>query len=131
MKANYAPANAEMRLEWQSGCFMPKSGAARLPAIQWNDIQVIFAEIVRGWHAGEPWSNSPQTKRIGRYLPLWAQVHLGIQERIVAKFIDEWLAGGYLKSAVFDAHRKVFGLKVIRHLQPPVGDAELAEVPNS
>jgi len=131
MKANYAPANAELSLEWRDGCFMPKTSAARLPAIQWNDIQVIFAEIVRGWHAGEPWSNSPQTKRIGRYLPLWAQVHLGIQERVVAKFIDEWLAGGYLKSAVFDAHRKVFGLKVVRHLQPPVGDAELAEVPNS
>ena len=121
MKANFAPKGGEITLRWIEGAFQAE-GARRepKPSMQWQDIQTIFAEIERAWQAKEPWSNKPQTKKDGRYLPLWAEVRLGLQRRMVAKFIDDWLAGGFLASQIYDQRNKATGLRVIQWMRPPV-----------
>lgn len=128
MKANYAPKGGEIVVKWSDGAFMPAQKDAAGNQIAWEHIRAIFCEIDRAWHAEDAWSNAPQTKREGRYLPLWAAVHLGLQERLVASYLDRWLAGGYLKSEIIDTRSKRRGLAVAKWLQPPVAGDDAAEV---
>jgi len=122
MKANYAPKGGEITFRWQEGAFLAEDGTqpARARRIEWDQIDAIFREIARAWDADEPWSSVPQTRKHGRYLPLWAQIHLGLPERLVAQQVENWLAGGFLRSEVYDKRTKAIGLRVIRRLQPPV-----------
>jgi len=126
MKANYAPKGGELTLQWLNGSFARADRAARGETMPWPDINAIFHEINRAWNADEPWSNAPQTKKDGRYLPLWASIRLGLPERTVAKYVNDWLAAGFLKAAITDARTKARGLRVMRFPQPPVA-AEVQE----
>jgi hypothetical protein len=118
MKANYAPKGAELVMRWQDGAFQTTEKRAPSTGLTDEFVQAIFTEIERRWNDGDPSSNSPQTKKQGRYVPLWAAVMLGVQEKYVAKKVDEWLAQGLLQSACVDAKNKTWGLKVVRRPQP-------------
>ena len=123
MKANYAPTNAEMILAWEDGCFVPHGARENVTIedVTWPVLSAIFEEIMRGWNAGEPWSNRPQTRNQGRYLPLWVFTTYGIEERAAASIIQKWMANGHIKERQFDSRNKLMGLKVMKPLQPPVG----------
>jgi RecA-family ATPase len=117
MKANYAPRQAEVNLRYIDGVLMERDAAGGgRPTLEWPEIDKIFTEIASAWHAGKPWSLAAQTKRDGRYLPLWAEMHLGVSSKAVARHCEQWLAGGYLAVDVLDAKAKVKGLRVVRHL---------------
>ncbi len=116
-KANYAPKDAEIGMRWVDGCFIEEGPPRRQPGVDWPEINAIFDEIERAWNAGDPWSASPQTKKFGRYLPLWAAVHLGANEREVARLIEKWMADGYLGMRLKEAKRKLYGLQVLKRLQ--------------
>jgi RecA-family ATPase len=118
MKANYAPREATIQLRYQDGVFVEMDGAGGRATLEWPDIQAVFTEIQRAWDAGRPWSLAPQTKKDGRFLPLWAEMHLGVSARAVARLAESWLAGGYLASETRDAKAKVKGLRVVRWLDP-------------
>lgn len=123
MKANYAPREAEIHLRFEGGVF-----ALRDPSIvasgtlEWSQIDQLFDEIARGWAIGKPWSNAPQTKQEGRYLPLWAEITLGIKQRIVLRHVQQWLAAGHLVVEVLDSKKKIKGLRVIKRLHPDVAE---------
>jgi RecA-family ATPase len=117
MKANYAPRQAEITLRYVDGVLVERDAAAGgKPTLEWPDIEKIFTEIGNAWHAGKPWSLAAQTKRDGRYLPLWAEMNLGVSSKVVARHCEQWLAGGYLAVEVLDAKAKVKGLRVVRPL---------------
>lgn len=118
-KANYAPKDAEIKLRWQSGCFAPDGApqAKQRAGLAQPDIEAIFAEIDRAWKAGDPWSAAPQTKKFGRYIPLWASIHLGCSEREAARAIEGWMAAGFIRAEVADARDKRFGLRVVKWMQ--------------
>ena len=120
MKANYAPTKGEILLEWRHGCFALSNIQDPQVGVTWADIRAIFAEIERAWNGREPWSTEPQTKKWGRYLPLWIQVTFGYNEKEILKLLHSWLAGGFLKMDELDAHSKMRGLRVMKHLQPGV-----------
>lgn len=131
MKANYAPKKSEITVQWSNGAFMVPEHRSPGPAkhrIEWRDIGAIFDEIERAWNAGEAWSNQPQTEQHGRYLPLWVQVQFGVPKKVVGQYLNQWLAGGYLKAEIVDTRTKARGLRVIRRLQPGVGAEVPAEV---
>ena len=120
MKSNYAPKGAEITAIWENGAFANVISPRKAPAVPWEHIEAIFQEINRAWKAGEPWSSEPQTKRWGRYLPLWAFTHLGIKEKTARVWIEGWLAERYLKRDVVDGRAKQWGLRVAKWLQPEV-----------
>ena len=128
MKANYAPKGGEIVVKWTEGAFLPVEKDPVGNQLEWSHIKALFSEIDRAWKADEAWSNAPQTRREGRYLPLWATIHLGLQERLVVHYLDRWLAGGYLKSEIIDTRTKRRGLSVVRWMQPPVAGDNSAEV---
>lgn len=132
MKANYAPKKAEITCRWHQGAFVTSVPDNTAPAygkrLEWRHIDVVFDEIERAWGADEAWSAQPQTRKHGRYLPLWVQVHLGIEERVVARYLDSWLASGHLKAEIIDNRTKARGLRVIKRLQPKVDTEVSAEV---
>lgn len=117
MKANYAPRQAEITLRFTDGVLVERGedGGGR-PTLEWPQIDRIFEEIGRAWHAGRPWSLAAQTKQDGRYLPLWAEMHLGVSAKVVARHAQQWLAGGFLAVETLDAKAKVKGLRVVRPL---------------
>lgn len=117
MKANYAPKGAELIMRWHEGAFVV---GERTRVIELSDefVQAIFTEIERRWVEKDPSSNAPQTRRQGRYIPLWAAVTLGVSEKFVAKKVDEWVAKGLLKSELVDAKSKTWGLRVVDRPQP-------------
>lgn len=126
MKANYAPREAEITLKYDGGIFALRDpSAAFSSSIEWPQIDEIFDEIARGWDAGKPWSNAPQTKQEGRFLPLWAEIKLGLRARVVARHVQQWLAAGHLAVEVHDAKRKTKGLRVVRRLHPE--EAEVSQ----
>lgn len=119
MKANYSSKEGELSLVWQDGCFVPNvQSPPQQPQVSWPEIDIIFNEIDRAWQANEPWSNAPQTRRDGRYLPAWAEMQLGLQASVVAKYIDGWLVTGHLKVAFLDHRTKQKGLRVVRRIVP-------------
>lgn len=126
MKANYAPREAEVHLRYDGGIFgLRDPGAAASATLEWPQIDRIFDEIAAAWDAGKPWSNAPQTKQEGRYLPLWAEITLGIKGRIVLRHVQQWLAAGHLAVEVLDPKKKTKGLRVIKRLHP--AEAEVGE----
>jgi hypothetical protein len=118
MKANYAPKGGEIILCWRDGCFQAEGSGVPKARIEWADIEAIFLEVDDKWAAKDPWSNHAQTRKDGRYLPHWAAIKLGLQERLVAKYVDDWLAGGFLASQVYDTKSKARGLRVVRWIRP-------------
>jgi len=118
-KANYAPTNADLQLVWQDGCFgLAEQQRAAFDGLGWPEIDQIFDEIERAWAAKEPWSAEPQTRRFGRYLPMWMQMTYGISEQKAGRLIGQWQASRYLQTGVCDARSKTRGLRVIRRLVP-------------
>lgn len=118
MKANYAPKNAELTVEWTNGAFglpAPKQKVAK--GLAWEQIDAMFAELDRAWKAGEAWSNEPQTAQHGRYFPLWADVHLGVPKKIAGEHVGRWLASGHLRSEYLNNRTKSRGLRVVKRLR--------------
>lgn len=122
MKANYAPREAELRLRFSDGVFEVDGAPAELTSLDWPVIERIFEEVDRAWKAGKPWSIAPQTKRDGRYLPLWAEVQLGVQAKSVHRFVEKWMVGGFLATEMLDPKAKTKGLRVTRWLTPATAE---------
>lgn len=119
MKANYAPTSADIKFRYDNGAFALAGAEVRdRPAIDWDTINAVFDEIDRAWKAKDPWSLAPQTRREGRYLPLWAATMFGVNEKMFLRACEKWMAQKFLASRVFDAHTKKTGLCVLRRLQP-------------
>lgn len=120
MKSNYAPKGAEITAMWDNGAFTNVASPKKPKGIPWEHIEAIFREIDAAWKKKDPWSSEPQTKRWGRYIPLWAATHLGVKEKTTKAWIEGWLTEGYLKRDIYDGHGKKWGLRVVRWLQPEV-----------
>jgi AAA domain/Bifunctional DNA primase/polymerase, N-terminal len=121
MKANYAPKGGEIAFRWDRGAFGVdghKAGPPPRERLEWTQIDAIFTEIERAWDVGEAWSNAPQSEKYGRYLPLWVQVHHGVTKKGAGRYINEWLAGGFLKAEAIDKRAKAMGLRVVQRLRP-------------
>lgn len=73
----------------------------------------ILDEVRRAWSAGKPWSNAPQTKRDGRYLPYWMMKETGCSADEAEKLIMDWLTNDVLSVEQANSDRKIKGLKVI------------------
>ncbi len=56
----------------------------------------IFDEIDRAWNAKNPWSNTPNSKNKGRYLPKWINEEFGVSYGVAETHIQEWLQREYL-----------------------------------
>ena len=117
MKANYAPKDAEIALEWRNGAFVARGSPPPAQTLPWTDIDAIFTAIEDAWADGKPYSNQPQTKKFGRYLPLWVEMTMGHQQTKIAKLLDGWLAAGFLAVGIASAHSKTYGLRVVRRLR--------------
>ena len=122
MKANYAGLGDKLTIQWRDGCFVPIDGQKSSDGdlLTWAQIGQIFREIDRAAKADEGWSNSPQTRKDGRYFPMWAEIHLGLSSKRVAKSLNEWITSGFLGFAE-DTRVKKKWLIVRRFLQPEVG----------
>jgi RecA-family ATPase len=118
MKANYAPREADITLGWRDGMFDVDGADKARTALDWPDIEKLFIEIDAAWRAVKPWSMAPQTKKDGRFLPLWAEVNLGLSARAVQRQVEQWLVGGFLSVEVADERAKLKGLKVKKWLRP-------------
>ena len=120
-KANYAAREAELKLQWTDGAFAV-TGAIAQPGkggdVSWEQIQQIFDEIDRAWHAGRPWSHRPEVRKDGRMVQVWAHRALRVPEKRVSKLIADWLSEGFLEYVLFDKAARLKGLHVVRRLNP-------------
>lgn len=82
-----------------------------------SEANAIFNLIDFAWGQGSPWSNVPQAKRRGRYLPDQMRDDYRIEEREALDLIEGWQRRGYLATEVRDTRNKVSGLKVVRMLE--------------
>lgn len=118
-KANYSKRGESLSLRWDRGAFVidgePKE---RDGGLSWPNIEAIFDEVQAAWDRGDPWSNAPQTRKNGRYLPSYITLHFGISNKDAAGYVEKWLTGGFLMTDIFDAKRKITGVRVRRRLQP-------------
>lgn len=119
-KANYSQSGSstDLHLRWDAGVIMP-ADAPPAANISWHAVEATFDEIERGWNARTPWSNAPQTKRAGRYLPAWMNAHTGIAESAASNLIGKWIMNGYLAIDVANARNGTKGLKLIRRITQP------------
>jgi RecA-family ATPase len=118
-KANYAPRDADVRLQWQDGVFrVPGTTEARSSGLTWDQINQIFDEIERAWSAGKAWSHRPETRNNGRMLQVWAKRKLGVAEKELTTLLGEWLMEGFLVSDQTDSRNKTWGLRVLKRLHP-------------
>jgi len=78
-----------------------------------EQITVIFDEIERAWRAKHPWSNVPQTRHEGRYLPAWITNNTSATIKDAQSWVDDWLTNGCLEAAIIDTHTRKRGLRVI------------------
>lgn len=118
-KANYSKRGEGIKLRWDHGSFViDHADPDRADGLTWQNIDAIFDEVQAAWDRGDPWSNAPQTRKNGRYLPSYITMHFGATNREAAGYVEKWLTGGYLGIEVYDARRKTSGLRVRRRLQP-------------
>jgi hypothetical protein len=75
--------------------------------------QVILDAIKAAWEGGEPWSNFPQSRKVGKYAPLIMAQDYGVTAKTASEMIEKWLMNKVLTVGVRDSHRNVRGLKVI------------------
>lgn len=74
-----------------------------------------FLEITRrDWEAGNPWSNSAQTKKNGRYLPEWISRRFEISIKAAEGYVSELLFNGFMTIEMYDKKTRKNGLKVLK-----------------
>lgn len=119
MKANYAPGHDEIGLRWHEGVFSPTASGDRMRGapISYDQIDQTFDEIDRAWKQKLPWSNSPQTRKAGRYLPRWMQQQFGISAARAETLVGDWIMNGLLAIEMFDNDAKAKGLRVVRRVR--------------
>lgn len=118
-KANYSKRGEGIKLRWDHGAFIVDGHEdAAKDGLTWDNIDTIFDEIQAAWDRGDPWSNAPQTRKDGRYLPSFLTLHFGLTNREAAAYVEKWLVGGYLATDVYNARNKKNGLRVRRKIQP-------------
>jgi hypothetical protein len=115
------------KVEWAVGLgkeestLVPRKAAAAIQIakheITKQEATAIFAAIDFAWGQNVPWSNIPQAKRRGRYLPDQMFDDYRIEERDALQIIEGWLRRGYLAIEMRDTRNKVSGLKVVRMLE--------------
>jgi hypothetical protein len=115
-KANHAPRDADLSVIWEQGTFRPLSAEATRQALpDWPVISALLDMIEEGWKTGNPWSNAPQTRPNGRYLPAVAAKKFdALSERVAARLITEWLSEGHVEVRIANTDTKAKGLKVVR-----------------
>jgi RecA-family ATPase len=115
MKANYAPRDARVEIEWRAGAFAVKDISRPLDdAATWQAIGAMFDELERAWNAKRAWSYRKETRKGGRYFPAWARTHLGVPEDRTAALLADWLMNDCLAFEMFDRDAKTKGLRVVR-----------------
>lgn len=109
-----------LKVEWldglkQESTLVPEvaSAAPEKSALDKPACRKILNEIERAWVAGKPWSNAPQTKRDGRYLPFFMSKNTGCSLREAEQMIADWLANDVLSIEAVGQKLKVKGLRVI------------------
>lgn len=123
-----APIHMELKkVEWASGFEKEEStlvpfrseAVAKEPTHQLTKQEAdrIFRDIDFAWGQGSPWSNTPQSKRRGRYLPDQMREDFRVEEPEALTYIEGWLRRGYLAVEERDKRNKVSGLKVVRFLE--------------
>lgn len=73
----------------------------------------ILDEITSAWEAGKPWSSSPQTRSVGRYLPQWMAREFDTTVPEAASLIEDWLLNGILEVEIYNNNSKAKGLRVV------------------
>lgn len=123
-----APVFMQMKkVEWATGLeneqstLVPFKAVVHAPEpkheITKSEANAIFSTIDFAWGQGSPWSNLPQAKRRGRYLPDQMREDYRIEEREALDLIEGWLRRGYLATELRDTRNRVSGLKVVRMLE--------------
>jgi hypothetical protein len=74
----------------------------------------MLREVGRAWEAGNPWANTHQSKREGRYLPRWMKEQFGINPKEAEGYIEELLFNGFMVIDVSNSHSKKRGLKLVK-----------------
>jgi hypothetical protein len=115
-KANFAPdGSGRTELIWRRGVLAPMADAERAAlAPSWETILAVFDLIEARWAVGRPFSNAPQTRASGRYLPDVIEATFAVPAATAADLVRSWLANGCLETAEADPKRKLWGLRVIR-----------------
>lgn len=86
------------------------------PKLSKGQVCRTFEEIDNAWRQGRPWSNAPQAKRDGRFLPAWMVRELGCDPETAVEYLASWMEHGYLVMEIFNSHDKRKGLRVLRWL---------------
>lgn len=120
MKANYSSTDGGVALRWGDGCFVPTSRPEAAALVSWADTRTIFEELIRAWNYKEPWSNAPQTRKDGRYFPLWAFTTMGLPERLISTALEQWMVQGFIRVVELDRKSKTKGMKVVGWPSPPI-----------
>jgi hypothetical protein len=71
----------------------------------------ILAAIGQAWQAGNPWSDSPQSR--DRYAPRIMWVRFEVPAKIARDMIDKWLINKVLAVEIRDFKSKIKGLRVV------------------
>lgn len=73
----------------------------------------ILAEIRRAWDAGKPWSNAPQTRQEGRYLPDWIMCEFKCRRQEVDDLIQAWFQNKIITVEFYSKKSGFKGMRVI------------------
>ena len=82
----------------------------------WPDTETcrrILSAITEAWFSGNPWSFSPQAKRLGRYAPRLINEQFKIAASVAESMVETWLMNNVLSVEMRDSHSKLKGLKVV------------------
>jgi hypothetical protein len=86
--------------------------AATLSKSQVNDM---LREVDRAWKDGSPWSNKPQSKGDGRYLPKWISVNYGLSAQEASSYVEDLMFNEFMRVEVVDRNTKKKGLMVLKY----------------
>lgn len=79
-----------------------------------RNVNEFLEETRRAWDQGNPWSNSAQTRKDGRYLPEWIARRFEISLKGAEGYVSELLFNGFMTVEMHDKKTKKNGLKVLR-----------------
>ena len=86
------------------------------PKLSKGQAKRTFEEVDNAWRQGRPWSNAPQAKRDGRFLPAWMVRELGCDLNTAIGYLASWMEHGFIEKAMFNRDSRQLGLKVARWL---------------
>lgn len=85
----------------------------------------VLREIDCRWKEKKPWSLAFQTRKEGRFLPMWMSRNYPMSAAEAQNYIEQLLVNGFLTVEIADAKTKVRGLRVLKYHNQA---AEVAEV---